>query len=78
VSTFLPPGVPSFFQKCTNSCGLSPHRVLCHLSTTVLTAYKNTIIIIIIIIIIIKLFPCLTKHAMKAYWGNGGIAPRIH
>jgi len=25
-----------------------------------------------------KVFPVLTKHhAMKAYWGNGGIAPRI-
>jgi len=24
------------------------------------------------------LSPCLTKHyAMKAYWGRGGIAPRI-
>jgi hypothetical protein len=26
----------------------------------------------------VKLFLCLTKHhAMKAYWGSGGIAPRI-
>jgi hypothetical protein len=26
----------------------------------------------------VKLSPCLTKHhAMKTYWGSGGIAPRI-
>jgi hypothetical protein len=26
----------------------------------------------------VKLSPCLTKHhAMKAYWGSGGTAPRI-
>jgi hypothetical protein len=26
----------------------------------------------------VKLSPCLTKHhAMKVYWGSGGIAPRI-
>jgi hypothetical protein len=26
----------------------------------------------------VKLFPCLTKHhAMKTYWGSGGIAPCI-
>jgi hypothetical protein len=26
----------------------------------------------------VKLFLCLTKHhAVKAYWGSGGIAPRI-
>jgi hypothetical protein len=26
----------------------------------------------------VKLSHCLTKHrAMKAYWGNGGIVPRI-
>jgi hypothetical protein len=24
----------------------------------------------------VKLSPCLT-HAMKRYWGSGGIAPRI-
>jgi hypothetical protein len=52
---------------------------------------EGAIIIIIIIIIIIttiittttkttkvKLSLCLTKHhAMKTYWGSGGIAPRI-
>jgi hypothetical protein len=27
----------------------------------------------------VKLSLCLTKHhTMKAYWGNGGIAPLIH
>jgi hypothetical protein len=26
----------------------------------------------------VKLSPCLTKHhAMKTYWGSGGIAPHI-
>jgi hypothetical protein len=26
----------------------------------------------------VKLFLCLTKHhAMKTYWGSGGITPRI-
>jgi hypothetical protein len=29
-------------------------------------------------VINVKMFLCLTKHhAMKAYWGSGGITPRI-
>jgi hypothetical protein len=44
--------------------------------------WRYQFVIIIIIIIIIKSevvpVPFVTKHhAMKAYWGSGGIAPRI-
>jgi hypothetical protein len=34
--------------------------------------------LLVIIKVKVKLSLCLTKHhTMKAYWGNGGIAPRI-
>jgi hypothetical protein len=42
---------------------------------------KDFVIPVIIVVklkIKVKLSPCLTKlHAMKTYWGSGGIAPRI-